>query len=387
VRKLDAPPTKKSRVYAAMPQAYAEASDQGRLPALARNIAYSLRTITGLGDELKLDYLLKGNQQGLINRYTEDHPDETAAWDVLRDARGSIAEPHIGTKVPLGTREVRDYLELQRDYLELASDEQDDTEAPELSLGWWTSGPKDRFGAVLYIEKEGFSELLEADRIAARFDLAVMSCKGYSVRAGRKLLVAWAREHPDVKVLVAHDFDKQGIGIFDLIAAEVPGAIDLGLRLDDIEDPRWQLSGKAESVSYSSDPQHNLAQHGASRDEISFLRTSPKAGKRVELNAFVGRRIIDWLEAKFDQHGVEKVIPDAETLEASFRRAYRRVCLNEAIAAAADEATEAALEADVPDDLADRIEHLFDNGWRELAWDSAIAHLARQARQDEILDG
>lgn len=69
-----------------------------------------------------------------------------------------------------------------------------------------THGPQDRFGAILYIEKEGFAELLAADRVQERWDIAVASSKGYSVRAARKLLVTLATRHR-VPVLVAHDFD------------------------------------------------------------------------------------------------------------------------------------------------------------------------------------
>jgi hypothetical protein len=137
-------------------------------------------------------------------------------------------------------------------------------------------------------------------------------------------------------------------------------------------------------VSYEADPERNLIERGASLDEIAFLRTSPKAGKRVELNALSGRRIIDWLEAKFDQHGVEKVIPDAETLVAAYRRAYRRAYLNDAIEGAAREAQEAAEAIEVPADLRTQVGDAFGNGRPDLAWDDVIAHLAKRARR---LDG
>ena len=38
-----------------------------------------------------------------------------------------------------------------------------------------------------FLEKEGFNQLLAAASIAERFDLAVMSTKGYSTTAGRML--------------------------------------------------------------------------------------------------------------------------------------------------------------------------------------------------------
>jgi hypothetical protein len=150
--------TQKAAVYAAMPRAHAEASDGGQLPAPARQVGYALRRITGLGNALSMDYLLKGNRGGLINAYLEDHPEETADWDIVRDARGTLGEPHTGRRVPLGTIEVRDYLRWSDD--DPFGDDDDYT--PEFALRWQTYGPRDRYSAILYIEKEGFSEQLGA---------------------------------------------------------------------------------------------------------------------------------------------------------------------------------------------------------------------------------
>src|SRR5262249_31660833 len=57
-----------------------------------------------------------------------------------------------------------------------------------------TRGPEACFSGVLFIEKEGFMPLLEHVRLADRFDLAIMSTKGMSVTASRKLTtcaVSW----------------------------------------------------------------------------------------------------------------------------------------------------------------------------------------------------
>ena len=293
--------TKKDRAYAAMARAYAETTDDKRLPALARNVGYALRRPHRAGRRPEARLPAEGQAAGTHQRLHGGPPRRDRRLG--RAPRRSWIAHGAAHGNPGSTgdaREVRDYLAQQRSYLRSRSRQiegLDETQVPELPLGWWTSGPADRFGSVVYIEKEGFSELLAADQIAVRFDLAVMSNKGYSVRATRTLLAAWAKDHPDVKVLVVHDFDKQGVGMFDLIAKEIPNAIDLGLRLDDVEDSRWGLAAQAESVSYTNDPLGNLTERGANPDEIAFLRErhEPEPGKpnrwvghRVELNAFVG---------------------------------------------------------------------------------------------------
>jgi hypothetical protein len=365
---------RKRAVYEAMPQAYEEASDGGRLPALARMVAYALRRVTGLGDALDMDYVLNAggvSRRGLIEDYLEDHPEETADWDIVRDARGSFSPPY-GQTVPLGTLDVRRYIEGCRSW---APGDGDDR-APELSLYLPTRGPGDLYGAVLYIEKEGFDLLLRAERLAERWDIGIVGSKGYSIRAARALLRECGLAY-GLHVFVAHDFDQQGVGIYDLIRREVPGAVDLGLRAEDIEDERWGLAAQSETVKHRADPLDNLVERGATPDEIAFLRESPKAGRRVELNALTGRRFIDWLEAKLEAHGVRKVVPDETTLAAAYRHAYANARANEVIAKAHEQAKAEAVEIDVPDGLASRVAGALTEH-RTQTWDIVIADLAKR---------
>src|SRR6516225_8686764 len=99
--------------------------------------------------------------QTLLPDYLTEHPDETASWDVVFDARGTFTEPHTGREVALGTLDVRQYLD-DRPYLGPAVDLAYEERFP-------TSGPEHRFSTVLYIEKEGFGPLLKAARISERF--------------------------------------------------------------------------------------------------------------------------------------------------------------------------------------------------------------------------
>ena len=51
-----------------------------------------------------------------------------------------------------------------------------------------TTRPGGRYGAVLFVEKEGFNELFGAVGLADRYDIAMMSTKGMSVTAARHLV-------------------------------------------------------------------------------------------------------------------------------------------------------------------------------------------------------
>jgi hypothetical protein len=106
--------------------------------------------------------------------------------------------------IGLGTLNVRRYLKDNRVPLHVEADVSGATIA--------TSGPDGRFGAVLFIEKEGFSALFAAVQIAERYDIAIMSSKGMSVTAARQLADEMCSRY-DIPLLTLHDFDRSGFSI------------------------------------------------------------------------------------------------------------------------------------------------------------------------------
>jgi hypothetical protein len=138
--------------------------------------------------------------------------------------------------VPLGTLDVRRYI------LDVA-----DTQPPgiDIDIGlsgavWPTCGPRNRYSAVLFIEKEGFMPLFDKVKLAARYDIAIMSTKGMSVTASRLLVDTLCKD--GVPLLVLHDFDKSGFSIAATLQRDTRryefenkvNLIDLGLRLEDV---------------------------------------------------------------------------------------------------------------------------------------------------------
>jgi DNA topoisomerase VI subunit A len=101
-----------------------------------------------------------------------------------------------------------------------------------------TSGPSGNFGAVLFIEKEGFAPLLKAAQIAKKYDIAIMSTKGMSVVAARVLADEMCSDH-SIPLLLLHDFDKAGFSIAGTLQRDTRRyefqnnitTIDLGLSL------------------------------------------------------------------------------------------------------------------------------------------------------------
>src|SRR5262249_5412847 len=130
-----------------------------------------------------------------------------------------------------------------------------------------------------------------------------------------------------------------------------------------------------------------LAQAGLDSDAINFLRS-----QRVELNAMTSRQLIDFVENKLKQHGIEKVIPDGETLARTYKlfAASHRLCeaFDEVKEELKEENDEAAIT--VPEDLEEKVTAKLKEK-REITWHRAIELIvdpdASESKDDENDDG
>ena len=255
---------------------------------------------------------------------------------------------------------------------------------------------------MLFIEKEGFTPILEAASIPERFDIAVMSTKGMSVTASR-MLVEELCGRRDLPLSVLHDFDLSGFSIKQTLTtsnrrhtfAHEIEPIDLGLRLADVArlglpSERVVLK-KLKSPNAAAIEQHaralanRLRINGATEAEIEFLLSPPPGdagssateliGQRVELNAMPSDVFVRFVEDGLRAHGFTKVTPRAETLGETYTAFLR--------GAMAQEALEAELErlnaepVAVPANLEARVrEHLEANP--TLTWDDAVGEIVAE---------
>jgi hypothetical protein len=370
-RAMVRPPTKMTIAKAArqvMEVAYMKASDGNTLPANARQIMYAARP-----DILRL----AGVEKFSDNRFTQynlpdfitANPELCVEWDVVFDARGHFREPDH-REFGLGTLEVRNYVD-DRPSL-----------GPAVTFNvnplYPTSGPKNRYRNVLFIEKEGFDTLLRQARIAERFDIAIMSTKGMSVTAARLLLDRLA---PQIdRVFTLHDFDVTGFSISGTLGTDgrryiyenAVEFIDLGLRLADAE--AMDLQSEPVEVEGDRDARaKTLRGHGATEKEIAFLLGEDgQKARRVELNSMTSRQFIDFLDQKLTEHGVEKVVPDAEIIERHARRLVEQRLAKEEIDKIRDRLAKEAAARKLPSDLPGRVRKLLADR-PELSWDMALA--------------
>jgi hypothetical protein len=365
-----------------MERAYLRASGGGVYPATARQVMYAIRRQVQDMTGQRLD------DQYFTQTLLPDYIAATGAdWDVVYDDRGHLQEPHQGGPViGLGTLSVRSYISYIKEGHNLMTFSL--KHFPEMVT---VKGPGYRFGAILFIEKEGFLPLLDTAGFAERYDLAIMSTKGVANTSARRLVDTLCAQY-QIPLLVLRDFDRAGFIIASTLQRDTRRyafqnqikVVDLGLRLEDAQ--RYNLESEAvyEKIGlYKLSAQ--LRENGATEDEIQFLLQ----GQRVELNAFASDQFVTWLTRKLDELQLEgvisKVVPDADTLEKVYRAHVARTYFEEQGGELADQAWEEAAQARVPDDLIDRVRQSL-SGAPMTPWYMAVQHLAStQADQPAAL--
>jgi DNA topoisomerase VI subunit B len=357
--------TVKDAANEVMEQAWLTASSDGTLPASARQVMYAARPAiqAATGKQLDDQYF---TQTLLPNYMAENDVD----WNVTFDNRGQFIEPHTNRVVGLGTLAVRRYLQ------GIGEPIVDDATLQDARV--LTSGPIGNFGAVLFIEKEGFTPLLQQVQLAERFDIAIMSTKGMSVLAARRLIERLCGDK-GIPLFVLHDFDKAGLSIASTLARntrryqfeETIKIVDLGLRLDDVEALGLEASAEATFDKGSDDARRdNLDLNGASEAEIDFLLS-----RRVELNALTSGQFVDFVERKLLNHGVEKVLPNLALLKDAYQAGVRGERIRAEVHATLAEANTHAL-IPAPVAIKAKVEaYLKENPASR--WDDAVAQIAR----------
>jgi len=211
-----------------------------------------------------------------------------------------------------------------------------------------------------------------------------MSTKGMSTTAARLLLDRLAKRGVE-KVLVLHDFDISGFSICGTLGTDssrytfnnkVP-IIDIGLRLTDVEELDL-LSEPFTANKNRALVTETLKRHGATQDEIEFLLQDSSRGEihgeRVELNAMTSDGLVSFIEGKFEEHGVSKIIPNDEILEQHARRMLERRMLVRKLDELLPGIRKRAEEAGLPENLHGLVEEKLKEN-PELPWDAAVAEI------------
>jgi hypothetical protein len=361
--------TQKEAAWEVMEQAYMAASGNNTLPAMARQIYYQARPkIMALTEDKELQYGYFS--QTLLPDYIDEHGVD---WNVVYDARGHFMEPHTNRRIGCGTIEVGNYLH--------ALKEPDIVAAEFADASVDIVGPSGNLAAVLFCEKEGFNPLFRAVNLANRYDLMIVSTKGVSVTAARRLIDNICGDH-DLPLFVLHDFDVAGFLILGTLQRDtrryqfssVVEVIDLGLRIADIAG--LEREPAAASRVNANILRGQLAENGAAGSEIDIL-----VDERVELNAMTSDALIEMIERKLQSYGLEKVLPDDDLLAETYRAFHHSQELRKKFEQIRDESKDAEIEP--PTNLQEQVRAVL-NEHDDLRWDDAVQIVLDKTQLDRV---
>jgi hypothetical protein len=308
--------------------------------------------------------------QTLLPDYIEENG---VAWNVVYDARGHFEEPRTNRRIGCGTIEVDNYLRA------IKKPEIVPTEFSGAHVD--TIGPSGAFSAVLFCEKEGFGPLFRAVDLANRYDLMIVSTKGVSVTAARRLVDRICGRLP---LFVLHDFDVAGFLILGTLQRDTRryrflthiNAVDLGLRLADIEGLEREPAAASKTSAYSLRCQ--LAENGATSAESDIL-----LNERVELNAMASDALIEMIERKLKDYGLEKAMPADDLLAEAYRAFHRSEQLREKFEEMEAEFDAEAAEVEVPENLKEHVRAALAKS-EDLRWDDAVQIVLDETALDRV---
>jgi hypothetical protein len=261
----------------------AEVGGNGRYRFNQRQLLYRLRPI--VRNELGGD-LTTTNFAAIITDYEAENGEIPGMY---REPRGTLYHPHRGETITLGTLMVEDY------------------ERP-----LWT------FNKLVYIEKEGFSEALKAERWAERHDCALLSSKGFTTRAARDLVDLLAEHDEPITIFCVHDADAPGTMIYETFqwATKARGARKIKIVNLGLEPWEALTMGLEVETIKAGDRRKPVADYAAEYpcEEDEETWTEWLQTKRVELNAMSTPEFIAWLDGKMAAYC--KLIPPADVIKA-----------------------------------------------------------------------
>lgn len=242
--------------------------------------------------------LVTGQPRGIQYHYftTNLLPDYERRYgkieNLARDVRGHLYEPHTKIYTELNTVNVRDF-----------------------------EAPVERYNKILYIEKEGQLDDILPNRLAERFDMALIGGKGYATEAARDLLALFDGSR-SYSIFVLHDADPYGYNIARTLAEETQrmpdhhiDIFDIGLTLADGE----ALGGDTEPFTREVELPQRIIPHLTEQELRMFtgVRTGKKSweGLRIELDSVGVSSLISFVEERILETGaVQKVWPSEDVL-------------------------------------------------------------------------
>ncbi|MEO1652567.1 MAG: hypothetical protein AAFU64_03390 [Bacteroidota bacterium] len=360
-------PSQKKVVIQNIDPAIQKASGQGQYRYSLRQLYYVMRPMVMQETGRELRY---ANFSNIITDYEFETGQDLPG--IYRDERGTLLHPHSHQEVKLGTKNIEQY---QR--------------------------PIYNFNKILYSEKEGFFEILKDAGFCEKYDCALLTSKGFASRAARDVIDLLAETEEELFFFCIHDADLSGTLIYQALQGATRARPErkvhiLNLGLEPWEGLEMGLEvEKLEKRSTKTAAQYILDfdQKMGEKKPFQFEAYDRWAEWqewlkyfRIELNAMDTPTFLDWLDRKFSDLGIGKVIPQEtylkdraeDSLEAGLRSRIREALmqqlnldqmieskLREIFPEALDELKKKELAAEIRKSLDNRPQQSWENSFSE----------------------
>jgi hypothetical protein len=300
----------KDATWVVLEDAWRHTTGNGRLPVGSRRLFYAVRSrIPEVTDKrFATDTGYQYFSQTLLPEYQKQRvgAGEEPLADVYYDPRGKMYEPHTGKAMDLGTRDVESY-----------------------------EFPSYTFNKLLFVEKRGQVPLLQAAKLAERYDMALVTEAGFATVAARTLLSAGS-EGEKYQVFCLHDADYPGYNILRTLREATERMPEHSMEVHDIGLTVEQViaAGKTpETYIRTSKVPEKLIPLLEDVEREWFLgeylgkkgNKDTYSSKRFELDDLTAPEVIDHIERRLEELGVEpKVIPPEEILAEEGEQIYRK---------------------------------------------------------------
>ncbi len=195
-------PTDKELMRRYLKPAYDHASSNGKYLVMARQLYYPLRDLINREAGVTLtEASYNAFTQKRITEFFEEFPEYEDK--ILFERRGSFRSP-FGDELLLGTADVARFVQAR-----YANTVKVRTETKMSPL--YDFSPKYLYNRVLFVEKGGYRDILEAAGLLRKLNMGIMSTQGFGTRAGKEVVRALRRL--GVEVYVLHDCDIPGYQI------------------------------------------------------------------------------------------------------------------------------------------------------------------------------
>ncbi|MCX5814513.1 MAG: hypothetical protein NT178_18515, partial [Proteobacteria bacterium] len=271
---------------------YSTASGEKEYPVTIRQIFYATREMINKEHGINLiqsDYENAFTQK-IATEFIEKDLERKASGlsndnlenRVLFERRGYFQDPFSKNELPLGTKEVIEFITKKfSSGAERRSDFNDSHYYLSFDIPYEL-----RFNHVLFVEKAGFNIIFKESGLLDDLNLGVMSTQGFGTRALKRLVDFFIQK--GIKVYVLHDCDIAGYLIKERLAKGSPtfpkglAVTPIGLTLEDVD--KLGKRDQAEELSY--DRKYNKSLNMFTDEERKFFVVDKEKNiyRRVELN-------------------------------------------------------------------------------------------------------